>query len=88
MPCPYPTPYLSEELQNRGRSLISGPGLAVCETASAYCPRNPEKTVLYGVLAEQLESFLARQQRRERPLPRFVERELRSYLDCGVLARG
>jgi hypothetical protein len=25
---------------------------------------------------------------RDRPVPRFVERELRSFLDCGVLARG
>jgi len=46
--------------------------------------------VLYQVLAEHLETFLenvhadpARQ-----ALPRFVERELRKFLDCGVLSRG
>jgi len=89
MPCPHPTPYISEELKNRGRdSPISEPGLALCESASTYCPRNPEKTVLYGVVAEQLETFLERQRRWDRHVPRFVERELRSFLDCGMLARG
>ena len=76
----YPTPYLSEKLQNRGRSLISGPGLVVCQTASAYCPRNPEATVLYGVVAANLETFLSRQQERDRLVPRFVEQELRAFL--------
>jgi len=49
-------------------------------------PRNPETTVLYQVVAEQLETFLARQEERERPVPPFVEREFRDYLTCGVLA--
>lgn len=40
----------------------------------AYRPRNPETTVLYQVVAEQLETFLARQQERDRPVPRFVEK--------------
>ena len=53
-----------------------------------YRPRNPETTVLYQVVAEQLETFLARQQERDRPVPRFVEREFRAFLDCGILARG
>ena len=50
----------------------------------AYRPRNPETTVLYKVVAEQLEMFLARQEERERPVPPFVEREFRDYLTCGV----
>src|SRR2546425_2060864 len=53
-----------------------------------YVPRHPETTVLYQVVAEQLETFLARQQERDRPVPRFVEEEFRSFLDCGILARG
>jgi hypothetical protein len=65
-----------------------GPGLVVCESSAAYRPRDPEENVLYGVVAAQLESFLARQRRRDRPVPRFVERELRSFLECGVLAHG
>src|SRR5712691_6839475 len=56
--------------------------------ALEYTPRHPEQSVLYQVVAEQLESFLARQQERDRPVPRFVEQEFRSFLDCGVLARG
>ena len=88
MLCPHPTPYVSEEPQIPGRCLISGPGLTLCDAPFAYSPRNPEKTVLYRIVAEQLETFLERQRRRGRPVPRFVERELRSYLDCGILARG
>jgi Putative transposase/Transposase zinc-binding domain len=53
-----------------------------------YIPRNPEETTLYHVVAEQLETFLRRQQERDRPVPRFVEEEFRSFLDCGVFARG
>ena len=48
----------------------------------------PEETLLYVVVAEQLETFLARQQARERPVPRFVEREFRDYLTCGLAANG
>ena len=65
----------------------SGSG-AVCETDCEYRPRRPEESVLYGVAAGHLETFLARQRDRGRLVPQFVERELRSFLDCGVLARG
>ncbi|HEX5067053.1 MAG TPA: transposase [Myxococcota bacterium] len=44
--------------------------------------------MLYGVVQAELESFLADAQARERPVPRFVERELRAFLSCGVLAHG
>ena len=54
----------------------------------AYRPREPERTVLYQVVAEELETFLARQQERDRPVPGFVEEEFRAFLDCGILARG
>jgi hypothetical protein len=54
----------------------------------AYCPRSPESTVLYSVVAQNLETFLAMRQGRERPVPGFVEREFRSILDCGVLEKG
>ena len=63
-------------------------GLTICESVGAYVPRNAEATVLYGVVAGHLETFLARQRARDRLVPRFVERELRAFLDCGVLARG
>ncbi len=54
----------------------------------AYARRRPEESVLYGVIQTQLETFLARAQARERPVPRFVERELRGFLRCGILAHG
>jgi len=81
--------YLSEEVQSQGGYLVpSEPGLVVCETASVYRPRNPAESVLYSVVSGHLETFLERQQRRDRLVPRFVERELRSFLECGILARG
>jgi len=40
----------------------------------------------YEIVAGNLETFLALQSERDRPVPRFVERELRNFLDCGVLA--
>ena len=52
----------------------------------AYERHRPEETVLYGVVQAELETFLARA--RDRPLPRFVERELRGFLACGILAHG
>jgi hypothetical protein len=62
--------------------------VGVCESSPAYYPRRPKESVLYGVVAGTLETFLARQSERDRPVPRFVERELRSFLECGVLANG
>jgi hypothetical protein len=52
--------------------------------------RHPETTVLHRVVQEHLETFLAEARGRGGGdgLPRFVERELREYLSCGVLARG
>jgi hypothetical protein len=32
----------------------------ICDAESAYHPRNPEDDPLYGVVAEHLETFLAR----------------------------
>jgi hypothetical protein len=63
-------------------------GIIVCETANDYRPRNPEDNPIYGIVSEHLETFLSRQNKRGRTVPRFVERELRSFLDCGVLAHG
>ena len=61
---------------------------SVCEAAFEYLPHHPEETVLYRVVAENLESFLARQQERGRVVPGFVENDLRDFLDCGILERG
>jgi len=42
--------------------------------AVTYRPRNPEENPLYGVIAEHLETFLARQRQRDRNVPEFVEK--------------
>jgi hypothetical protein len=67
------------------------PGAARAPLSPGYRPRTPEATLLYRVVHEHLESFLAQARARtddRAGLPRFVEKELRAYLDCGVLARG
>ena len=57
--------------------------------APPYVPRRPTETVLYSLVRQNLESFLAyAREHYDGGLPRYVETELRAYLDCGVFARG
>ena len=79
--------WLCEALQEEsGAFKTEGQDSAVCETAADYRPRNPAESILYRVVAVDLENFLEGQRLRERHVPRFVERELRSFLECGILA--
>lgn len=57
---------------------------------ATYVRRQPQGTVLYEVVREHLETFLAeaRQRGGGEGLPQFVEREFREYLRCGILAHG
>ena len=59
-------------------------------TASSrrYERRRPEKTPLYKVVAEHLEGWLETRAVAEQPVSAHVERELRSYLTCGILCLG
>ncbi|UCF67442.1 MAG: transposase zinc-binding domain-containing protein, partial [Acidobacteriota bacterium] len=50
--------------------------------------RRPEETILHQVLTWHLETFLEVARHRGRTIPRFVERELRSFTECGILAHG
>ena len=61
-----------------------------CGTASSrrYERRRPEKTPLYKVVAEHLEGWLENRSVVEQPVSAHVERELRSYLTCGILCFG
>jgi len=53
--------------------------------ALGYQRREPETTVLYRVVQENLETFLACAREQGRVVPRFVERELRSICpSCGA----
>jgi ribosomal protein S27E len=54
-----------------------------------YERREPETTVLHAIVREHLDAFV--QHAREnfaRPLPKYVESELRAYLKCGLLRFG
>ena len=56
----------------------------------SYLPRVPERSVLYEVVRDHLETFLANAaaSRSDAGLPRFIEREFRDFLSCGQLAGG
>ncbi len=57
--------------------------------APAYTPRRPTETVLHQLVRQNLESFLAyAREHYDGGLPRYVEKELRSYLSCGVFSEG
>jgi Transposase zinc-binding domain len=64
-------------------------GTAAHVTALHYEQRRPETTPLYGLIATHLETFLAEARAaHDRGVPRYVERELRAYLACGIHAHG
>jgi len=60
----------------------------VCEEAAVYIPRNAEDSPLYQAVVKNLETFLSDQQQHDRPVPFFVEREMRAFLDCGIPSHG
>jgi len=55
-----------------------------------YRPRDPASVVLQRVVREHLLTFLERaaESTDGTGVPRFVERQLRRFVDCGVLAKG
>src|SRR5215470_2338912 len=57
---------------------------------ATYAPRDPSSTVLYQVVAEHLETFLASlaDDPEATGLPAYVQREFYDYLQCGILAHG
>ncbi len=59
-------------------------------TPAAYTPRDPSTTVLYQVVADHLETFLATidADPTAKGLPQFVKDEFYAYLQCGILAYG
>jgi len=57
-------------------------------SVSAYSPRRAWESPLYHVVADHLATFLADRQFRGRPVPFFVVRDFRAFLDCGVPAHG
>jgi hypothetical protein len=63
------------------------PGAATSRL-SGYQRREPEKTVLHQLVAENLETFLRELALEGRTLPRYVEEEFRRYLPCGMVSEG
>src|SRR5437879_13812321 len=57
---------------------------------ATYEPRDPIRTVLYHVIADHLETFLASLDADPdaKGLPAYVQREFDAYLQCGILAHG
>ena len=53
--------------------------------APRYERRRPEKTPLHKIVSENLESWLEWREAAKRPVPGYVEEELRGYLQCGLL---
>ena len=58
-----------------------------------YQRREPERTALHGLLDKPLATFLALANAHNAGdgtggLPRFVQKELREFLSCGILGKG
>ena len=54
-----------------------------------YERRRPEDTVLYQLVQEHLETFLAQVEAETgTALPEFVKAEFEAFLECGILAHG
>lgn len=54
----------------------------------SYQRREPEKTLLYQIVQQYLNTFLAQCGSEGRPAPDFVKKEFEAYLECGILAYG
>jgi Putative transposase/Transposase zinc-binding domain len=65
-------------------------GVRMAPAVATYAPRDPSGTVLYHVIAEHLETFLASlaDDPEATGLPAYVQREFYDYLRCGILAHG
>ena len=76
-------------LAQRKQPQTDGVVLESAALRKRHVRHEPEKTVLYEVVLGWLESFLAyARETYERAIPRYVERELRRFIDCGILERG
>ena len=61
---------------------------AVSTSSATYQRHTPEQDLLHQILSEHLETFLQECRTEAHGLPAYVERDLRAYLECGVLAYG
>ena len=67
------------------------PGAAGRPLPAHYARRDPEKSLLYKVVAKELATFERTVEEASdygRGLPAFIEKDFHGYLDCGILAKG
>ena len=60
-------------------------------TTGAYRPRRPQDSFLYQLVQQHLETFLATHREAcqdDDPIPTYIERAFRSFLECGIPAFG
>ena len=62
--------------------------LPIGALANAYEPRCADEDLVYGVVAAELDGFLAEAEARGHPPPFFVESTFRDFLICGVPEHG
>ena len=76
---------------------IPAAGSCAVQRAAVYQRRRPERSVAYQVVQQNLETWLARRRAGgldagadwvADPVPAYVERDLRKFLECGILAHG
>jgi hypothetical protein len=56
-----------------------------------YQRRQPERTAAYQIVQHHLETWLSTTREAhpdDNPVPYYVERDLRKFLECGILAHG
>jgi hypothetical protein len=65
-------------------------GVSACAKAPQlnYERHNPEKSLLYQIIAKNLNPFFKKCEAENHPVPSFIRREFEAYLRCGVLAYG
>jgi Putative transposase/Transposase zinc-binding domain len=79
------SPHPSDQEQVMGQALQRAP----VEHPVHYERRRPEETILYRLVQEHIESFLAQVEAEGgAALPEFVKAEFDAFLECGVLAHG
>jgi hypothetical protein len=55
------------------------------QSLAVYRPRRPEKTVLFQVIKKYYNTWYKNS---KDPIPYYVDKAFRSYLECGILAKG
>lgn len=55
-----------------------------CAAKYQYKRRRPEETLLYKVIADNIETFIAQRESECRPLPKYISEEFKSFLTCGL----